>query len=87
MSALRTHLTGLNLAERQSIGHLLKEATIWKGLDTYTLFMSVDTATHSVRTVIRLLSGPDQTFHRLHDLGHQGMWPRGNKVFLSASWV
>lgn len=60
---------------------------LWKGLDTYTLFISVGTPAHSVHTVIGLLSGPDQTFHRLHDLGHQGMWPRGNKVFLSASWV
>lgn len=60
---------------------------LWKGLGTYNLFISVATPTHSVHTVIGLLCGPDQTFHRLHGLGHWGMWPRGNKVFLSARWV
>lgn len=60
---------------------------LWKGLGTYTLFISMGTPTPSVHTVIGLLCGPDQTFRRLHDLGHQGTWPRGNKVFLSASYV
>lgn len=60
---------------------------LWKGLGTYNLFISVATPTHSVHTVIGLLCGPDQTFRGLYGLGHRGMWPRGNKVFLSARWV
>lgn len=78
------------------MGHLFKKAGLeglcftWigKGFATYTLmFSSMVMTTQAIQTGMGfLITGPDQMSHPLLNLGYEGMWPKGKKVFLSASW-
>lgn len=99
LSVPRAPLTSLCLAGRQVIGHLFKEAELedlcftgmWKGLAVYTLLFSfMVTTTRAIQTgtwLGFLVTGPDQMWHTVQNLGHQDLWLRGKKVFLSAFWV